>query len=166
MTGGGGRIRAARPETPMVEDVNWSVAAGEYWVVGGNARLGQKRFSGHDGRAGASVARAATGCSGGRCRAWGTSCWPNGCGSGLVFDGGQLFHHLTIEENIALPLRYHRELARGDLENSVRSDAGGDRAVALGGAAARHDGARAGKNGRGWRARWCCGRRCCCWTIR
>ena len=27
---------------------------------------------------------------------------------GLVFDGGQLLHHLSLEENIALPLLYHR----------------------------------------------------------
>jgi ABC-type transporter Mla maintaining outer membrane lipid asymmetry ATPase subunit MlaF len=40
---------------------------------------------------------------------------------GLVFDGGRLFRHLTIEENIALPLRYHRELARGDLDKTVKS---------------------------------------------
>ena len=40
---------------------------------------------------------------------------------GLVFDGGQLFHHLSIEENVALPLRYHRELARGDLGRSVKN---------------------------------------------
>jgi ABC-type transporter Mla maintaining outer membrane lipid asymmetry ATPase subunit MlaF len=28
---------------------------------------------------------------------------------GLVFDGGQLLHHLTLAENIALPLHYHEE---------------------------------------------------------
>ena len=31
---------------------------------------------------------------------------------GLVFDGGQLFNHLTVAENVALPLRYHRNLSR------------------------------------------------------
>ena len=30
---------------------------------------------------------------------------------GLVFDGGQLLHHLTVAENVALPLRYHRNLS-------------------------------------------------------
>jgi ABC-type transporter Mla maintaining outer membrane lipid asymmetry ATPase subunit MlaF len=40
---------------------------------------------------------------------------------GLVFDGGQLFHQLTLEENIALPLRYHRDLAQGDLDQSVKT---------------------------------------------
>ena len=30
---------------------------------------------------------------------------------GLVFEGGQLFNHLTVRENVALPLRYHHNLA-------------------------------------------------------
>lgn len=33
---------------------------------------------------------------------------------GLVFDGGQLFNHLTVWENIALPLRYHGNLSKAD----------------------------------------------------
>ena len=31
---------------------------------------------------------------------------------GLVFDGGQLFNHLTVAENVALPLCYHHNLGR------------------------------------------------------
>jgi ABC-type transporter Mla maintaining outer membrane lipid asymmetry ATPase subunit MlaF len=33
---------------------------------------------------------------------------------GLVFETGQLFNHLTIAENIALPLRYHENLGEAD----------------------------------------------------
>jgi ABC-type transporter Mla maintaining outer membrane lipid asymmetry ATPase subunit MlaF len=40
---------------------------------------------------------------------------------GLVFDGGQLFHNLTIGENVALPLRYHSGPARGDIAGSVKN---------------------------------------------
>lgn len=29
---------------------------------------------------------------------------------GLVFEGGQLFNHLTVADNISLPIRYHRNL--------------------------------------------------------
>ena len=29
---------------------------------------------------------------------------------GFVFEGGQLFNHLTIRENVALPLQYHHDL--------------------------------------------------------
>jgi ABC-type transporter Mla maintaining outer membrane lipid asymmetry ATPase subunit MlaF len=39
---------------------------------------------------------------------------------GFVFDGGQLFNNLTVAENIALPLRYHRDLPPDDLADRVR----------------------------------------------
>jgi len=39
---------------------------------------------------------------------------------GLVFDGGQLFKHLTVWENIALPLRYHRNLTKSEAAAEVR----------------------------------------------
>ena len=40
---------------------------------------------------------------------------------GLVFDGGQLFNHLTVSENVALPLRYHQNLAKGEVEPRVHA---------------------------------------------
>jgi ABC-type transporter Mla maintaining outer membrane lipid asymmetry ATPase subunit MlaF len=40
---------------------------------------------------------------------------------GLVFDGGQLFNHLTVRQNVALPLRYHRNLAAAQVEAEVGS---------------------------------------------
>ena len=39
---------------------------------------------------------------------------------GLVFDTGQLFNHLTVSENIALPLRYHRNLSKAAAEPEVQ----------------------------------------------
>src|SRR5690606_34926980 len=39
---------------------------------------------------------------------------------GLVFDGGQLFNHLTVSENIALPLRYHRNLTAAEAAPDVQ----------------------------------------------
>ena len=38
---------------------------------------------------------------------------------GLVFDGGRLFGQLTVAENIALPLRYHRNLPEAGVESNV-----------------------------------------------
>src|SRR5206468_2235735 len=38
---------------------------------------------------------------------------------GLVFEEGQLFHPLTIAENVALPLRYHRNLSEPEAEAEV-----------------------------------------------
>jgi ABC-type transporter Mla maintaining outer membrane lipid asymmetry ATPase subunit MlaF len=40
---------------------------------------------------------------------------------GLVFAGGQLFNHLTIRENVALPLQYHRNLSAGAAAPEVQT---------------------------------------------
>ncbi len=38
---------------------------------------------------------------------------------GVVFDSGQLLNHLTVAENVALPLRYHRNLSAADARPEV-----------------------------------------------
>ncbi len=38
---------------------------------------------------------------------------------GLVFEGGHLFNHLTVLENVALPLRYHRNLSLAEATGAV-----------------------------------------------
>src|SRR5439155_19692647 len=40
---------------------------------------------------------------------------------GLVFDGGQLFNHLTVSENVSLPLRYHQNLTKAAVEAQVQA---------------------------------------------
>jgi ABC-type transporter Mla maintaining outer membrane lipid asymmetry ATPase subunit MlaF len=40
---------------------------------------------------------------------------------GLVFAGGQLLNHLTVRENVALPLCYHRNLGKSEAEPSVNT---------------------------------------------
>jgi ABC-type transporter Mla maintaining outer membrane lipid asymmetry ATPase subunit MlaF len=108
------------PGSAILEDVNWSVGAGEYWVLGGMHGAGKSDFL-------AMMAGLAPPLRGGF-RLFGRE-MPAAGGQflserlriGLVFDGGQLFQQLTIEENVALPLRYHRGLARGDIGNSVKT---------------------------------------------
>jgi ABC-type transporter Mla maintaining outer membrane lipid asymmetry ATPase subunit MlaF len=39
---------------------------------------------------------------------------------GMMFETGQLFNHLTVAENIALPLRYHRNLSRDEARPEVQ----------------------------------------------
>ena len=39
---------------------------------------------------------------------------------GLVFDGGRLFNHLNVAENIALPLRYHRNQSAAEVGPAVK----------------------------------------------
>jgi len=98
-------------EARVLEEVNWSVAAGDYWVVAGMdgsgktdlmwltaglmpPRTGSYRFFGHE------------------MPIYEDELLQERLRLGLVFDGGQLFHHLTVAENIALPLHYHRNLTR------------------------------------------------------
>jgi phospholipid/cholesterol/gamma-HCH transport system ATP-binding protein len=39
---------------------------------------------------------------------------------GLVFQGAALFDYLTVRENVAFPLREHKDLAEGEIERIVR----------------------------------------------
>lgn len=92
----------------VLEQVNWTVDVGDFWAVAGLLRSGKSdllalaagisrpsrgvhHLFGQELIAGFEHERLAL-----RLRV------------GLVFDGGQLLHHLTLEENIALPLLYHR----------------------------------------------------------
>jgi ABC-type transporter Mla maintaining outer membrane lipid asymmetry ATPase subunit MlaF len=91
----------------VVESVNWSVAGGDFWVVGGQQRSGKSDLL----MLAAGLSRPA----GGSCRVFGLE--PESFTDaqlaarwriGLVFQGGQLFNNLTIAENVALPLRYQK----------------------------------------------------------
>ena len=107
-------------EAHVLEDVNWSVAQGEYWVVAGMdgsgksnlmsmtaglmpPRNGSYRLFGHD------------------MPIYEEELLPERLRLGLVFDAAQLFHHLTVAENIALPLHYHRNLTRQEGADRVRA---------------------------------------------
>jgi ABC-type transporter Mla maintaining outer membrane lipid asymmetry ATPase subunit MlaF len=108
------------PDTPILENVNWSVAAGEYWVLGGLHGAGKTDFLAMTAGL-APPLRGSYRLFGREMPVTGDEFLSERLRLGLVFDGGQLFHQLTIEENVALPLRYHRDLVRGDLENSVKT---------------------------------------------
>jgi ABC-type transporter Mla maintaining outer membrane lipid asymmetry ATPase subunit MlaF len=106
-------------DTIVAEAVNWKVFSGDFWVVAGLQGSGKSDFlmfaggimppnSGRYLLFGEEMpifddARLAT-----RLRL------------GLVFDGGQLFNHLTIQENVALPLRYHQNLGKAEAANIVQ----------------------------------------------
>jgi putative ABC transport system ATP-binding protein len=95
----------------VVEDANWSVAAGDFWVIGGMQGAGKTDFL-----------MMAAGLMG---PTSGTYCFlgeempiyederlRDRLRLGLVFESGQLFNHLTVSENISLPLRYHKNLSQ------------------------------------------------------
>jgi ABC-type transporter Mla maintaining outer membrane lipid asymmetry ATPase subunit MlaF len=133
------------PDLPVLENVNWAVMAGEYWVVGGLHGSGKTDLL--------FTTAGLTPPLKGVCRFFGREMPARGdqllaerLRVGLVFDGGRLFPHLTLAENIALPLRYHRDRAGGDLEKSVKT------ILDLTGLSAQA-GRRPDKMGRAWRKR-------------
>ena len=97
-----------RRDSTSVEGIHWQIASGDYWVIGGSPGSGKSdllatlaglyrplggalRFFGKE-----VAAMSEDNFLAARLRI------------GLVFEnGGRLFNHLSIAENVALPLRYH-----------------------------------------------------------
>jgi len=92
-----------------VEEVNWTVAPGDFWAIGGiygsgrgdllmmaaglmAPARGEYRFFGHE------------------MPIFEGERLPERLRLGFVFHDGNLLNHLTIAQNVALPLRYHRNL--------------------------------------------------------
>jgi len=106
----GVNVAAMRDTTfTVVEDVNWSVAAGEFWVIAGQEQSGKSDLL--------MLAAGLMSAASGDCRILGRD--PKDLGEaepaerlrvGFVFQGGHLFNQLTIAENVALPLRYAQNL--------------------------------------------------------
>jgi ABC-type transporter Mla maintaining outer membrane lipid asymmetry ATPase subunit MlaF len=106
--------------TIVVEEINWKVGPGDYWVVAGLQGAGKSDFllmtgglmppaSGHYRLFGEAMPIFEEARLKERLRL------------GLVFDGGQLFNHLTVAENVALPLRYHHNLSKAEAEAEVQT---------------------------------------------
>jgi len=102
----------------VLEDVNWSVLPGEFWVVAGPQHSGKSDLLLH-------AAGLMTPVSG-TCRVFG--CETDAFGEaqladrlrvGLVFADGKLFNQLTIAENVALPLRYQKNLTAEETNPAV-----------------------------------------------
>ena len=103
----------------VIEDVNWSVSPGDFWVLSGLEGSGKGDFLMMTG--------------GLMAPAGGTYCFlgeempifedhrlPDRLKLGFVFESGQLFNQLTISENISLPLRYHHDLSKEQAEAEVQ----------------------------------------------
>jgi ABC-type transporter Mla maintaining outer membrane lipid asymmetry ATPase subunit MlaF len=104
----------------VVEKVNWSVAAGEFWVIAGQEHSGKSDLLMLVAGLMPPVA--------GSCILFGTDTKSFGEGElaerlrvGFVFQGGQLFNQLTIAENVALPLRYVKNLSPDAAAREVAS---------------------------------------------
>ncbi len=97
------------PDFIVLKDVNWSVAAGEFWVVGAPHHSGKSDFL--------MTTAGLIPPVGGHYKFYGNETrifdeprLSDRLRMGFVFEQGELFHHLTIAENVALPLRYHHNL--------------------------------------------------------
>jgi ABC-type transporter Mla maintaining outer membrane lipid asymmetry ATPase subunit MlaF len=102
-------------DSTVVEDVNWTVSPGGWWIIGGLQGAGKSDFLMMTGGLMAPAA--------GKYFFLGEEMpifedhrLPDRLKLGYVFENGQLFNHLTIAENISLPLRYHRDSSDADSE--------------------------------------------------
>jgi phospholipid/cholesterol/gamma-HCH transport system ATP-binding protein len=108
------------PSKAVLEEVNWTVRTGDYWVVGGMHASGKSDLLAMT--AGLTPPRS------GSYRLFGLD-MPIFEGEllkerlrlGLVFDGGHLLHNLTVRQNVALPLHYHRHLEWQESERRVEA---------------------------------------------
>jgi ABC-type transporter Mla maintaining outer membrane lipid asymmetry ATPase subunit MlaF len=96
----------------VVEDVNWSVAAGEFWVIAGQEHSGKSDLL--------MLAAGLMPPAAGSYKLFGNDTGNFGEAElaerlrvGFVFQGGHLFNQLTIAENVALPLQYGQNLSPG-----------------------------------------------------
>jgi len=103
-------------ELVVLEGVNWTVNVNDYWAIGGLQASGKSDFI----ATAAGIMRPLRGTF----KVFGQELgagfehelMPTRLRLGLVFDGGRLLNHLTIAENVALPIRYHRNLTLGEAE--------------------------------------------------
>jgi ABC-type transporter Mla maintaining outer membrane lipid asymmetry ATPase subunit MlaF len=106
------------PGVTVLEDVNWRVEAGDYWLLAGMHGSGKSDFVAMTG--GLMPPRA------GSYRLFGRDMpifdeeeLPERLRLGLVFEDGHLLHRLTVAENLALPLQYHRGAKRHEAAERV-----------------------------------------------
>ncbi|NBV22006.1 MAG: ATP-binding cassette domain-containing protein [Proteobacteria bacterium] len=111
---------AQSPDTALVENVNWRLHPGDFWAVGGLQWAGKSDWL----TTVAGLQRPATG----QHLLFGE---PTPAMTqvellaarrriGLVFEnGGRLFSHLTVEENVALPFCYHHNCPKDEARETV-----------------------------------------------
>lgn len=100
-------------DSVVVENVNWSVASGDFWVISGLQGSGKTDFLTLAGGMMA-PAKGAYYFFGEEMPIFEDDRLKDRLKLGFVFEGGQLFNHLTVSENISLPLRYHHNLSAAD----------------------------------------------------
>ena len=104
----------------VVADVDWTVLPGEFWVVAGQQHSGKSDLLMH--AAGLMTpARGSCAVFGCDTKDFGEAQIAERLRIGFVFSGGKLFNHLTLAENIALPLRYQKNLSEAEAGGKVQT---------------------------------------------
>jgi len=105
--------------TVAVEEVNWTVAAGDFWVIGGLHGSGKTDLLMLAGGM-AAPARGEYFFHGREMLLFEGEQLEERLRVGFVFEEGQLLNQLTVAENVALPLRYHKDQTDGEADAAVR----------------------------------------------
>jgi putative ABC transport system ATP-binding protein len=103
----------------VAEGVNWKVAPGDFWVIGGLQGAGKSDFIVTAGGLMPPVSGEYY-FNGERMPIFEEERLEQRLRLGIVFDGGRLLHHLTVSENVSLPIRYHRNLASAEADLETR----------------------------------------------
>jgi ABC-type transporter Mla maintaining outer membrane lipid asymmetry ATPase subunit MlaF len=113
-------VGSMRDETTVVvEEVDWTLALGDFWVIAGLQGSGKSDFL----MMTAGLVPPLSGVYrffGEEMPIFDEARLKDRLRLAMVFETGQLFNHLTVSENVALPLRYHRNLAKAGAEPEVQ----------------------------------------------
>ena len=115
----GAQVAALRdPSLTVLENVDWSVLPGEFWVLAGPQHSGKSDLLMHAAGLMSPVR--------GSCRLFDYDTGEfdetqitERLRAGFVFADGKLFNQFTLAENVALPLRYHRNLTAAEAAPAV-----------------------------------------------
>lgn len=107
------------PDFIVLEKINWSVALGEFWVIGAPQYSGKSDFM----MTTAGLMPPVEGTYkffGNETRIFDDSRLADRLRMGFVFENAQLFHYLTVAENVALPLRYHKNIGAEEATERIQ----------------------------------------------
>jgi ABC-type transporter Mla maintaining outer membrane lipid asymmetry ATPase subunit MlaF len=104
----------------ILENVNWSVAPGEFWVVAAPQRSGKSDFLMMIGGL-MPPANGSYKFFGNETRIFDESRLADRLRIGFIFENAQLFHYLTVAENVALPLQYHKNLTPDEAMKAIEA---------------------------------------------
>jgi ABC-type transporter Mla maintaining outer membrane lipid asymmetry ATPase subunit MlaF len=108
------------PTSVVLSEVDWTVNSGDFWALAGLQGSGKSDFL----MLTAGMMPPVSGryfFFGQEMPIFDESRLPERLRLGFVFENGQLFNHLTIRENLALPLRYHQNLTAPDAADAVQT---------------------------------------------